>query len=212
MDHGSPNTEWQICVHQCSENMWKGNVIKNIKWFKCDWMMMMMMMMEITMKTWHITVWTSLFSVLHAHILLLSHWHHGGAGAPFTPLKEPLRIAFTTTASALVGLLSNWTAQRSLKKTSSSVWNAGSCYSWTVMCAFAIFQWRCLQFKCNAHTPGGYAWHKERFQPKKKKKDCACSRSYVPWEYMRVACVSLPVFWKKKSAWNAWNGRALPGS
>ena len=84
--------------------------------------------------------------------------------------KTFAHIAFTTTASALTGLLSNWTAHRSLKKTSSSVWNAGSCYSWTVMCALAIFQWRCLHFSCNAHTPGGYALHKERFQSKKKNK------------------------------------------
>lgn len=147
--------------------------------------------MEITMKTWHITVWTCLFSVLHAYILLLSHWHRGGAGAPFTHLKEPLRIAFATTASALAGLLSNWTAQRSLKKTSSSVWNTGFRYSWIVMCAFAIFQWRCLQFKCNAHPQEGYAGNKDRFKPKMNK-DPACSRAYK-W----VARVSFPVFLEK---------------
>lgn len=156
---------------------------------ECDSIMMVMKRrrrrVEIMMKVWHITAWTCLFSVLHAYILPLSHWHRGGAGAPFTPLKEPLRIAFTTTASALAGLLSNWTAQRSLKKTSSSVWNTSLRYSWIVMCAFAIFQWRCLQFKCDAHSPEGYAGNKERFTPKTNK-DCARSRAYK-----RVARVRL---------------------
>lgn len=159
---------------------------------ECDSVMMVRLMkwrrrrMESMMKAWHITVWTCLFSVLHAYILPLSHWHRGGAGAPFTPLKEPLRIAFTTTASALAGLLSNWTAQRSLKKTSSSVWNTSLRYSWIAMCAFAIFQWRCLQFKCNAHPPEGYAGNKVRFTPKMNK-DCACSRAY---KWVARVCLS----------------------
>lgn len=44
-------------------------------------------------------------------VCFLSHWHHDAASARFIPLNEPLRIAFTTTASALAGLLSNWTAE-----------------------------------------------------------------------------------------------------
>lgn len=37
-------------------------------------------------------------------VCFLSHWHHGAASAGSIPLNEPLRIAFTTTASALAGV------------------------------------------------------------------------------------------------------------